>query len=99
MNEVALCSERGRNSQNLLALLEQDGGVVPTVLQRLNVSVNSLKQHTQTEIGRLARVNGEPRPVSSSASDGKLVSWIASSSRRTPSRASPAWRWITSPPW
>jgi ATP-dependent Clp protease ATP-binding subunit ClpB len=49
----------------LLALLEQDGGVVPTVLQRLNVSVNALKQHTQTEIGRLARVTGggpaEPR--------------------------------------
>jgi hypothetical protein len=37
-----------------------------------------------------ARVAGDPRPVSSSRSDGKLASWIASNIRRTFSRASPA---------
>src|SRR5690606_36037447 len=40
---------------------------------------------------RAALVAGEPRPISSSGSDGKLVSWIASSKRRTPSFSSPVW--------
>src|SRR5947209_630214 len=42
----------------LLALLQQDGGVVPTVLERLNVSVDSLARHTRSEIERLARLSG-----------------------------------------
>ena len=36
MNEVALCSERGRNSQNLLALLEQDCSVRSFDFDRLH---------------------------------------------------------------
>ncbi len=44
----------------LLALLEQDGGVVPTILIRLNVSVSALAADTRAEIERLARMTGGP---------------------------------------
>jgi ATP-dependent Clp protease ATP-binding subunit ClpB len=44
----------------LLALLEQDGGVVPAILQKLNVPIAPLIQQTQSEIDRLARLSGGP---------------------------------------
>src|SRR5690349_705127 len=44
----------------LLALLEQDGGVVPAILQKLNVPIAPLIQQTQSEVDRLARLSGGP---------------------------------------
>jgi ATP-dependent Clp protease ATP-binding subunit ClpB len=44
----------------LLALLEQEGGVVPAVLQKLNVPIASLIQQTEDEVNRLARLSGGP---------------------------------------
>src|SRR6476469_617618 len=44
----------------LLALLEQDGGVVPAILQKLNVPSAPLIPQTQREVDRLARRSGGP---------------------------------------
>src|SRR4051794_22273184 len=42
----------------LLALLTQEGGVVPQVLQRLGATVPSLTQQARAEIEKLPRVTG-----------------------------------------
>ena len=56
-------AERNGNSQVepehlLLALLEQDEGVVPQVLQKMNVAVGALAQQVRAELNRLPRVSG-----------------------------------------
>ena len=56
-------AERNGNSQVepehlLLALLEQSDGVVPQVLQHLQVPVGALAQQVRTELNRLPRVSG-----------------------------------------
>src|SRR4051794_24761540 len=48
----------------LLALLEQEGGVVPNVLKKAGVDARSLQQDVAREVGRLPKVSGggeEPR--------------------------------------
>jgi ATP-dependent Clp protease ATP-binding subunit ClpB len=56
-------AERNGNSQVepehlLLALLQQSDGVVPQVLQKMNVAVGALAQQVTNEINRLPRVSG-----------------------------------------
>ncbi len=56
-------AERNGNSQVepehlLLALLEQSDGVVPQVLNKLNLAVGVLKQQVTAEINRMPRVSG-----------------------------------------
>ncbi|GAC1651329.1 MAG: ATP-dependent chaperone ClpB [Herpetosiphon sp.] len=56
-------AERNGNAQVepehlLLALLEQNEGVVPQVLSKLNIVVGTLAQEITTEINRLPRVSG-----------------------------------------
>src|SRR5918998_6102015 len=56
-------AERNGNSQFepehlLLALLEQQEGVVPQVLSRVNMAAGALAQTTRTELNRLPRVSG-----------------------------------------
>jgi ATP-dependent Clp protease ATP-binding subunit ClpB len=56
-------AERNGNSQVepehlLLALLEQSDGVVPQVLQKLNLAVGALAQQVRAELGKLPRVSG-----------------------------------------
>jgi ATP-dependent Clp protease ATP-binding subunit ClpB len=56
-------AERNGNSQVepehlLLALLEQSEGVVPAVLNKLNVAVGALAQQVRGELNRLPRVSG-----------------------------------------
>src|SRR6185295_9078590 len=56
-------AERNGNSQVepehlLLALLEQNEGVVPAVLNKMNVAVGALAQQVRAEINRLPRVSG-----------------------------------------
>lgn len=57
-------SERNGNSlvepeHLLLALLEQDDGVVPQVLSKLNIVVGALIQNVRNEINRFPRISGE----------------------------------------
>jgi len=56
-------AERNGNSQVepehlLLALLEQNEGVVPQVLAKMNVAVGALAQQVRAELNRLPRVSG-----------------------------------------
>lgn len=56
-------AERNGNSEVepehlLLALLEQDDGVVPQVLTKLNLAVGSLVQKTRESINRFPRISG-----------------------------------------
>ena len=56
-------AERNGNSQVdpehlLLALLQQSDGVVPQVLQKMNVAVGALSQQVTAEINKLPRVSG-----------------------------------------
>jgi ATP-dependent Clp protease ATP-binding subunit ClpB len=56
-------AERNGNSQIepehlLLALLEQGEGVVPQVLNKMNVAVGALAQQVRAELNRLPRVSG-----------------------------------------
>ncbi|HEU5016101.1 MAG TPA: Clp protease N-terminal domain-containing protein, partial [Roseiflexaceae bacterium] len=56
-------AERNGNSQVepehlLLALLQQSDGVVPQVLQKMNVAVGALAQQVTNEINKLPRVSG-----------------------------------------
>ena len=47
----------------LYALLDQQGGLVPSVLTRAGVSVEPLKQAVENEINRLPKVTGPSGPV------------------------------------
>ena len=47
----------------LYALLDQQGGLVPSVLTRAGVSVEPLKQAIENEINRLPKVTGPSGPV------------------------------------
>jgi ATP-dependent Clp protease ATP-binding subunit ClpB len=56
-------AERNGNSQVepehlLLALLEQGDGVVPQVLNKMNIAVGALAQQVRAELNRLPRVSG-----------------------------------------
>jgi ATP-dependent Clp protease ATP-binding subunit ClpB len=56
-------AERNGNSQVepehlMLALLDQSDGVVPQVLQKLNLAVGALAQQVRAELGKLPRVSG-----------------------------------------
>jgi ATP-dependent Clp protease ATP-binding subunit ClpB len=50
----------------LLALLEQEDGVVPQVLAKLNVAVGALIQQARAEINKLPRVSGSTAQVAAS---------------------------------
>ncbi len=47
----------------LLPLLEQEGGLVPSVLSKAGVNVDTLKQSIATEIGKFPKVSGPSGPV------------------------------------
>src|SRR6185436_13301191 len=47
----------------LAALLEQQGGLVPSILTRAGVTVATLKEANEREIGRLPKVSGPSGPV------------------------------------
>ncbi|HVG18569.1 MAG TPA: ATP-dependent chaperone ClpB, partial [Blastocatellia bacterium] len=47
----------------LLALLDQQGGLVPSILTRAGVNVESLKQSVEGDINRLPKVTGPSGPV------------------------------------
>src|ERR1044072_3102702 len=47
----------------LLALLEQEGGLVPSILAKAGVNVDSLRQSVDTEIGRFPKVTAPSGPV------------------------------------
>ncbi|MEW6131127.1 MAG: ATP-dependent chaperone ClpB [Acidobacteriota bacterium] len=47
----------------LLALLEQEGGLVPSVLTKAGVNVDALKQAVDQEVGRFPKVTGPSGPV------------------------------------
>jgi len=47
----------------LAALLEQQGGLVPSILTRAGVTVDTLKEANEREIGRLPKVSGPSGPV------------------------------------
>ncbi len=55
-----IASEAGQQQLDplhvLLALLEQDGGVVPAILQKMGVDADALKSRTRVEISRLPRI-------------------------------------------
>jgi ATP-dependent Clp protease ATP-binding subunit ClpB len=56
-------AERNGNSQVepehlLLALIEQSDGVVPQVLNKMNVAIGALAQQVRAELGKLPRVSG-----------------------------------------
>ncbi len=56
-------AERNGNAQVepehlLLALLEQDEGVVPQVLGKMNIAVGALQQQVRAELNKLPRVSG-----------------------------------------
>ena len=42
----------------LLALLQQEDGLIPGLLQKMNINVNGLTQAVETEVKRLPRVSG-----------------------------------------
>ncbi|HUS15644.1 MAG TPA: Clp protease N-terminal domain-containing protein, partial [Chloroflexia bacterium] len=44
----------------LLALLEQEGGVVPAILQKLNIPLAPLAQQARAEVERLPHLSGGP---------------------------------------
>src|SRR5258706_12418362 len=47
----------------LLALLEQEGGLVSSVLAKAGVNVDSLKQTLEAEIAKFPKVTGPTGPV------------------------------------
>jgi ATP-dependent Clp protease ATP-binding subunit ClpB len=47
----------------MLALLEQQGGLVPSILTRAGVNVEPLKQAVEQEINRMPKVSGPSGPV------------------------------------
>src|ERR1044072_9181713 len=47
----------------LLALLEQEVGLVPSILAKAGVNVDSLRQSVDTEIGRFPKVTAPSGPV------------------------------------
>ncbi|HEX8088644.1 MAG TPA: Clp protease N-terminal domain-containing protein, partial [Blastocatellia bacterium] len=47
----------------LLTLLEQQGGLVPSILTRAGVNVESLRQSVESDINRLPKVTGPSGPV------------------------------------
>ena len=47
----------------MLALLEQQGGLVPSVLERAGVNVEPLKQAIEREVDRMPKVTGPSGPV------------------------------------
>jgi ATP-dependent Clp protease ATP-binding subunit ClpB len=47
----------------LLTLLEQQGGLVPSILTRAGVNVESLKQSVENDINKLPKVTGPSGPV------------------------------------
>jgi len=47
----------------LAALLDQQGGLVPSILTRAGVNVDTLKEGNEREIGRLPKVSGPSGPV------------------------------------
>src|SRR6185436_13586992 len=47
----------------LAALLDQQGGLVPSILTRAGVNVDTLKDANEREIGRLPKVSGPSGPV------------------------------------
>jgi ATP-dependent Clp protease ATP-binding subunit ClpB len=47
----------------LLALLEQEGGLVPSVLSKAAVNVDALRQAVEGEIGKFPKVSGPSGPV------------------------------------
>jgi ATP-dependent Clp protease ATP-binding subunit ClpB len=63
----------------LLALLEQEGGLVPSVLTRAGVNIDPLKQTLETEIGKIPKVTGPAGTVGQVYISGRLqkVSVIA----------------------
>ena len=42
----------------LLALLQQEDGLIPGLLQKMNINVNGLTQAVENEVKRLPRVSG-----------------------------------------
>jgi len=61
-------AERNTNSQVepehlLLALLEQSDGVVPQVLERINIPVAGLAQQVRMEVDRLPRASGDTAQI------------------------------------
>jgi ATP-dependent Clp protease ATP-binding subunit ClpB len=47
----------------LLALLEQEGGLVPSILSKAAVNVETLRQNIEAEIGKFPKVSGPSGPV------------------------------------
>jgi ATP-dependent Clp protease ATP-binding subunit ClpB len=47
----------------LLTLLEQQGGLVPSILARAGVNVESLRQSVESDVNRLPKVTGPSGPV------------------------------------
>src|ERR1051325_2153053 len=47
----------------LLALLEQQGGLVPSILTRAGVNVEPLRQAVENDLNRLPKVSGPSGPV------------------------------------
>ena len=48
----------------LLALLQQEDGLIPQLLQKMNVNVNGLTQAVENEVKRMPRVSGGQTRVS-----------------------------------
>jgi len=46
------------DQQHLLALLQQEDGLIPGLLQKMNINVNGLTQAVENEVKRLPRVSG-----------------------------------------
>ncbi len=61
-----------------LALLEQQDGIVPSLLTQMNVNVGSLKQQLQTLIDKLPRVSGQGATQAQTSRDVAVVLDVAS---------------------
>src|SRR5262245_40004419 len=50
------------NEHLLLALLEQDGGVVPAIMKKADLDPAALQKNAQREVQRLPKVSGADEP-------------------------------------
>src|SRR5579884_191707 len=71
-------AQRHRNSDVqqahvLLALLDQEGGVASSILQRLGVDISSLRRQVESEVERLPAIHGSNVQPAFSASVAEIL--------------------------
>ena len=69
---VAHNNQQIEQAHLLLALLQQDGGLIPQLLQKMGVTVESLEAAVNAEVDKLPGVTGSGRSSSKSSSSQVL---------------------------